>query len=110
MLRVEPLEALRLQRPDNVVVVAERIPEHGVRVLDRGWRFRGPILPDVFVREQVDVLRRWQRQRADLDRVRVGHREPGKNRLGGLKMQFIGDFCDTNALEIFFSSAGKLYF
>lgn len=59
VLRVEPLESLCLQGPYDVVVVAELVTKHGVRILNRRRRLRDPILPDVFMREQVDVLGRW---------------------------------------------------
>lgn len=47
VLRIETLEALRFEWPDDEIVGAERLTEHGVRVVDRRWRERW--------------RRRWQR-------------------------------------------------
>jgi len=72
VLRVEPLDALSLQRPDNRVVGVEQIAEHGIFVNRRRWPRRSSA-PYILVRVQVDVLDGRQRQRAHLYRFGGRH-------------------------------------
>lgn len=71
VLRIEPLEALRLQWPYDVVLGTELLTEHLVGSLDRCGRLRRSVVPNVFIGEQLVVLRRRKGERTDLDGVGI---------------------------------------
>lgn len=73
MLRVQSLDALSLERPDDGVVGVEHVAEHGVVVMNRRRRPRGASAPYILVRVEIDVLDGWQGQRADLYRFGGRH-------------------------------------
>lgn len=73
VLRVQPLDALGLERPDDGVVGVEHVAEHGVAVVDRRRRSRGASPPHILVRVKIDILDGRQRQGADLYRFGGRH-------------------------------------
>lgn len=73
VLRIQPLDALGLERPDDRVVGIEHIAEHGIIVVDRRRRPRGPSTPYILIRVQINVLNGRQWQGADLYRFGGRH-------------------------------------
>lgn len=73
VLRVQSLDALSLERPNDGVISVEHVAEHGVGVVDRRRRPRGSSTPYILIRVEIDVLDGRQRQGADLYRFGSRH-------------------------------------
>jgi len=61
VLRVQSLDALGLERPNDGVIGIEHVAEHGIGVMD--WRRRswGSSTPYIFICVEIDILNGRQR-------------------------------------------------